>query len=217
MAFFIMEIWKTIPDYEDYQVSSLGNVKSLKRGKEMILKPTIDDKGYKRVGFCLKGTRKVFKVHKLVAMSFHEHVPNGYNIVVDHINNNKLDNRAINIQLISMRENASKDRVGGSSSFVGVSWCKKHKKWQAHIRFNERKIRLGHFDEEKSAAYAYKKALLLLEFGSDLNKLYPMRINSSNYKGITFNKKAKKWYAVKNKKYIGSYNTEQQAINALCN
>ena len=210
-----MEIWKTIDGYEDYQVSSLGNVKSLKQSKERVLKPTIDDKGYKRVVFCLKGTHKVFKVHKLVAMSFHGHIPNGYNIVVDHINNNKLDNRAINIQLISMRENTSKDRVGGSSSFVGVSWCKKHKKWQAYIRFNERKIRLGCFNSEIEASNLYQFALAQLNLGLDLNLIYPMRINSSNYKGITFNKKAKKWYAVKNKKYIGSYNTEAQAINAL--
>ncbi len=212
-----MEIWKTIPDYEDYQVSNLGNVKSLKQGKEKILKTSVDHKGYKRVCLCSKGVHKVFKVHKLVAIVFHGHTPDKYNIVVDHINNDKLDNRAINIQLISMRENASKDRVGGSSSFVGVSWCKKHRKWQSFIRFKKRKIRLGHFDEEKIAAYAYRKALLLLEFGSDLNKLYPMRVNSSNHKGVTFNKKAKKWYAVKNKKHIGSYSTEQQAINALYN
>lgn len=46
MAFFIMEIWKTIPNYEDYQVSNLGNVKSLKWGKERILKGALDDKGY---------------------------------------------------------------------------------------------------------------------------------------------------------------------------
>jgi len=212
-----MEIWKTIDGYEDYQVSSLGNVKSLKQSKERILKLTIDDKGYKRVGFCFKGTRKIFKVHKLVAMSFHGHIPNGYNIVVDHINNNKLDNRAINIQLISMRENASKDRVGGSSSFVGVSWCKKHRKWQSFIRFNERKIRLGHFDKEIDAADAYKKALLLLESGCDLNKLYPIRVNSSNYKGVTFNKKHKKWYAVKNKKHIGCYDSEIEAFEACLN
>jgi len=35
----MVEIWKDIPGFLDYQVSNLGRVKSLKREKEKILKP----------------------------------------------------------------------------------------------------------------------------------------------------------------------------------
>ena len=35
----MIEIWKAIPGYDNYQVSNLGNVKSLKFNSEKILKP----------------------------------------------------------------------------------------------------------------------------------------------------------------------------------
>ena len=41
-----VEIWKFIPNYEDYQVSNLGNVKSLKYSKERLLKTNFSGKGY---------------------------------------------------------------------------------------------------------------------------------------------------------------------------
>jgi 6,7-dimethyl-8-ribityllumazine synthase len=46
-----------------------------------------------------------------------------------------------------------------------------------------------------------------------LESLGLISIIAQHIKDNAFNKKAKKWYAVKNKKYIGSYNTEQQAID----
>ena len=51
------EIWKDIPDYEGlYQVSNYGNVKSLSRktGREKILKPLINEKGYNKKILMLK-------------------------------------------------------------------------------------------------------------------------------------------------------------------
>lgn len=51
-----MEIWKDIEDYENlYQISSLGNVKSLNynhTGKEKILKPNKSKFGYLYVVLC---------------------------------------------------------------------------------------------------------------------------------------------------------------------
>ena len=48
-----MEIWKNITNYEDYQVSNLGNIKitaNKASRKERILKPLKHPKGYFRVG-----------------------------------------------------------------------------------------------------------------------------------------------------------------------
>ena len=43
----MIEEWKDIPEYEGlYQVSNLGNVKSLKFGKQKLLKPQINSRGY---------------------------------------------------------------------------------------------------------------------------------------------------------------------------
>lgn len=41
-----MEEWKTIENYPDYMVSSIGRVKSFKNGKEKLLKTSADKDGY---------------------------------------------------------------------------------------------------------------------------------------------------------------------------
>ena len=58
------EVWKDIDEY--YQVSTLGRVKSTKKGKEKILKGYINNYGY--VTLTLNGKTK--KVHQLVTTAF---------------------------------------------------------------------------------------------------------------------------------------------------
>ena len=113
------EVWKDIPNYEGmYQVSNFGNVKSLSRkicnhrgcyiSKEIILKYGIDKKGYKTVALCKESKLVTFRVHKLVAITFLNHIPCGYKLVIDHIDENPLNNNVENLQLITQRENAVK-------------------------------------------------------------------------------------------------------------
>jgi len=154
-----MEIWKKIKDYPDYEVSNLGNVKSLKFNKERILKALNDGRGYLTVSLLKNGKGKKKKIHQLVAMAFLNHIPNYNNIVVDHINNIPTDNRLENIQLISCRENSSKDRKNGTSKYTGVSWHKKTKKWESKIRINGKVKFLGLFNCEIEASKAYQEAL----------------------------------------------------------
>ncbi|MBU1518828.1 MAG: HNH endonuclease [Planctomycetes bacterium] len=81
--------------------------------------------------------------------------------VVDHINHNGLDNRRENLQNVTPMENSwnrRKGKVGGSSKYVGVRWCKEHRKWRATIRHNGRKEHLGYFDSEIEAGRAYDEA-----------------------------------------------------------
>ena len=154
------EIFKDIPGYEGlYQVSNLGRVKSLKCGKEKLLKNSINFQGYYRVG--LSKDRKLFtkKIHQLVAIAFLNHIPCKYKIIVDHINNNPLDNRLENLQLITVRENTSKDRKDGSSKYIGVSFQKERKKWMATISVNRKNINLGRFNTEIEAHNAYQNKL----------------------------------------------------------
>ena len=57
-----MEKWKDIEGYEGlYQVSNLGRVKSLKFGKEKILKILINSHGYAHVILLKEGKRKMVK------------------------------------------------------------------------------------------------------------------------------------------------------------
>jgi len=126
-----MEIWKDVLNYEGlYQVSNLGRVKSLKRkvrhfsGErlvlERILKGGVNDKGYILVNLGKKGTKKVFAVHKLVAIAFLNHKPCGYKLVVDHIDNNKLNNKLENLQIITQQENVLKSKINFTQHFEGV-------------------------------------------------------------------------------------------------
>lgn len=155
------EIFKDIPNYEGYyQVSNLGRVKSLNFNgtkKERNLKGTLSC-GYLTVGLCKGGIRKTYKISQLVAIVFLDHKPDGFKIIVDHINNIRTDDRLENLQLITTRENTSKDQEG-KSKYTGVCWHKQHKKWKADIRINGAKKWLGYFDDEKEASKAYQKAL----------------------------------------------------------
>lgn len=166
------EIWKDIPNYEGYyQVSSFGRVKSLLRRvrsknnsykflPSKFKKQTIDNDGYLTVNLCINGKSKIRRTHQLVAVCFLNHKISGCIIVVDHINNIKTDNRVENLQLITNRENSSKDKKGYTSNYIGVSWSKPNSKWVAKISVNRKLIYLGYFDSEVEASNKYNKKLL---------------------------------------------------------
>lgn len=165
------EIFKDVPGYEGiYQVSNLANVKSLSRtmynqgvnpfqSKEKLLKPKLVTNGKLVVRLFLDNKPKTFQIHQLVAMAFLNHTPSGLKIVVDHIDNNPLNNKLNNLQLITQRENASKDRKGGTSKYTGVSWASHAKKWRGMIKIGSNHIFLGYFTNEIDAHFAYQNKL----------------------------------------------------------
>ena len=161
------EIWKDVVSYEKhYQVSSYGRVKSLDRVnvrghkiKGKMLNPAYDGRGYLMVGLSLNGNQKSRKVHQLVAEAFLNHVPNGYGLLVDHIDNNKLNNNLSNLQVISNRENCSKDKNGGTSKYIGVCFDSHNKKYMSSCRYKGKSVNLGRFKTEIEASEAYNNFL----------------------------------------------------------
>jgi hypothetical protein len=158
-----IEIWKDIPKFKNYQVSNLGNVRSLnynRTKKIKNLKLKINKRGRIAVNLSQNGIRyDNFKVYQLVAMAFLNHKPCGHKVVVDHIDNNKKNNKLYNLQLITQRENSSKDKKNKTSKYTGVCWNKKQKKWQSAIQINNKIKHLGYFVDELEASKIYKKEL----------------------------------------------------------
>ena len=100
------EEWRDVVGYEGlYQVSDQGRVKSFKWNKERFLKPSMDKDGYLLVTLCTGGKPKTLKVHRLVCEAFHENPDNKPQ--VNHINEDKTDNRACNLEWCTCKQNVN--------------------------------------------------------------------------------------------------------------
>lgn len=95
----IKEEWRTIEEYPDYMVSNMGNIKSLKYGKERVLKQEKIKNGYCRVKLHKEGKQKMYLVHRLVALHF---IPNPQNLPeVNHKSEVKTENNVENLEWCS--------------------------------------------------------------------------------------------------------------------
>lgn len=160
-----IEVWKDIPEYVGlYQVSNLGNVRSLnylKQGFVKELKKYINSgSGRKSVSLCKNGKVSTNQnVYVLVAKAFLNHKSCGHKLVVDHIDNNALNDNLYNLQVITQRKNISKLIKNSTSKYTGVSKKTKEKKWTAQIQVNGKVKHLGYFTDEKKASEAYQNEL----------------------------------------------------------
>jgi len=217
----MQEEFKDIPNHKGrYQVSNLGNVKSLPHKRcfsEKILKPSRGSHGYLILNLRKDGKPKTRCIHQLVAEAFLGHVPCGTKIIVDHIDENPLNNRLDNLQLYSSRANTAKALKfkGGTSEYVGVSWAKNANKWISQIYINGKQKQLGYFTDEMEAYDAYEAALIKWESKSIEPK--PKRI-SSKLKGVKWRSHVKKWMASitinGTYEFLGYFTNELEAAKA---
>lgn len=113
------EVWRDIPSHPYYQVSNMGRIRVLDRvnhttryGKPFlqklkggILSQQINKSGYLMVSIGRRDNRKTYIVSRLVAKLFIPN-PDGFQ-EVNHINENKLDNRVCNLEWCSREYNQS--------------------------------------------------------------------------------------------------------------
>lgn len=95
--------WKPVPHYEDrYRVNNLGQIQNITTGH--YLKLVLNKQGYLKAYLYSDGhIRKIHSVHRIVCSAFHS---NPHNLPqVNHINMNKIDNRAENLEWCSRSYN----------------------------------------------------------------------------------------------------------------
>ena len=150
------EIFKVVPEFENYEVSNTGIIRKV--DTKYVLSER-KDREYRTVHMQMDGGKRYDKfVHKIVAQTF---IPNPDNkTMVDHINNDKTDNRVENLRWASVSENNRNHsmRKDNKSGIIGV--YKRGNKWGAQfVDKNGVKIYVGSFDTKEEAFLAREKKL----------------------------------------------------------
>ena len=108
--------------------------------------------GYRRIH--LGG--KVLYEHRLIWELLNGEVPN----VIDHINQDRTDNRIENLrnccQMINQSNRTGEADKDNTSGCRGVSWNKRKQKWEAYIALFKKRIRIGYYEDLDEAIKARK-------------------------------------------------------------
>ena len=152
----IVEEWRNISGYLNYQASNIGRVRHIERG---IIIPYIANIGYLQLNITKNcGKRTVCSVHRLVALAF---IPNPMNKPsVDHINcKAKLNNTVENLRWATRKDQQGNTsaQLNRSSKYKGVSWHKINSKWLSRIYIDTHPTHIGMFQSEEDAALAYNE------------------------------------------------------------
>ncbi|UOQ64854.1 hypothetical protein [Hymenobacter volaticus] len=156
-----LELWKTITDYPNYDISNL--VQGLHNGFGRYLSPTLIPLGFRIVAVYNReaGTQCRFRVATYW-------VPNldGIKRWI-HRNGDKEDNRAENIQWVKVKLVlrtrkaicwVMAKRKNCSSAYKRVTWSNKKPKRVSHIRADDHLYYLGNYYSEEQAHQAYLDA-----------------------------------------------------------
>jgi hypothetical protein len=123
-------IWRDVVGWEGrYQVSNLGNIKSVKRN--IILSPKNNHDGYLRIQLWKNNKALFVSIHRLVAEAFVENKEN--KPFVNHINGIKNDNILENLEWVTQQENVQHAWKNG---LCGGSLNGKHSKQVNQLDLN---------------------------------------------------------------------------------
>ena len=122
------EEWKQINNYDNYEVSNLGNVRNSKTGR--MLKLTCRG-GYLFTGLCKNSNTKTCPVHRLVALAFIDNPENKPQ--VNHKDKNRSNNNVCNLEWST----ASENNIHRSTN-VTQTTNQQVKIWRVDINTNEK-------------------------------------------------------------------------------
>jgi len=164
------EIWKDVIGFEGlYQCSSEGRIKSLDRivknhhnSTKLIkgrIKKLYTKAPYITISLGKEGKYYYNSMHRIIYESFYGKTEKH----IDHINNDRHDNRICNLQALSVNDNINKSRLNmnRTSKYPGVHYRGRNK-WRACIMVNRKLYNLGSFVNEELASIAYNEAKQLL-------------------------------------------------------
>lgn len=159
---------------------------------------------------------------------------------VDHMYHNTLDNRRYNLRELPKGTNqqnyAGARRDNKTSGVRGVRWNEYTNKWIAKFRKNKIDYQVGCFNTLEEAEIAVKAARAkYMEYSLDfkdksipeLNKIITpcfesgmFSTNTSGYRGLSFNKRIRKWCGIAQRKGIKvrthHYANKEDAYIELC-
>jgi hypothetical protein len=141
-----LELLKERFEYVDGELLHKTSLGGAKKGQR-VGKP--DKDGY----LITTVQRKAYRVHRIIFFMHHGYVPE----MLDHIDNNPLNNRIENLRPATYSQNnlnRGKTKIN-KTGYKGVFWRPSEKKFIAKLGFNNKKIFLGSFDDPKLAHEAY--------------------------------------------------------------
>lgn len=165
------EFWGTLQNFDNYLISNLGRIWS--KNRNTVMKPFKQNAGYSCIDLVdNNGKSSRFLVHRLVAMIW---ISNPLNKpYVNHLNGNKADNIATNLEWVSNSENIRHARTTGLnpynvptkgrklqgakksiSKYHGVSFDKSRQKWIGVLVHNKKNYQQKRFATEIEAARHY--------------------------------------------------------------
>ncbi len=173
------EIWKSLESmgFLGYEVSNYGKIRSYRRYPEgRLIKLSRNKSGYLDFSArALDGTFKKVNVHIAVARMFLGHTETGRYVVVNHINENKLDNRVENLEIVTNRYNSiySIDKSKTSSKYIGVTLDNRSNRWIVSISFKAKRIHLKSLPIE----FEYEGGQTYIEAKKIINKYPNMNVD----------------------------------------
>lgn len=168
-------------EHSDYAINELGVVKNLHTGN--IIHPFLIS-GYPAVNIKVNGKRKVAYVHHLMSLTFLNHIAKRGMITVNHIDQNKQNNRLDNLEVISHRRNSaltytSRNRelpTGVCKTPIGV------RRYKAQINHRAVNIYLGCYLTPEEASAVYQEAADCILKTGELPERFTGRKKYDRYK-----------------------------------